>query len=274
MSIISFVIVTYKSIDLIQDCIDSIFEFSEGNFEVIVVDNSPKEDSEVLKKFLIENYQATVKFIRNERNGGYGQGNNVGVKNSKGDLIAIVNPDIRFTESFAPTVRNQFLSNKNLSLLGFKQLGGRNLSFYVKPEYFIPVIDKVIVKVFNKFNWFHSKYLYLSGACLFLRKEYFVKAGLFDENIFLYFEEPDVSNRLSKLGHQIKFDKSIKYIHLVGDRSEISEGTFKSWLDSLIYYLEKFKIKKKRHFLHRKFECFFLNKKNLTRYRKYKYSDQ
>ncbi|MDB9928211.1 glycosyltransferase [Flavobacteriaceae bacterium] len=273
MSTISFVIVTYRSMDLIQDCIDSIFEFVEGNFEVLVVDNSPAQDSEVLEKFLKDTYKTTVRFIRNERNGGYGQGNNVGVKNSKGDLIAIVNPDVRFTEAFASTVTGHFESNKNLSLLGFKQLGGGNLSFYVKPEYFIPVIDKFIVKVTNKLNLFHSKYLYLSGACLFLRKVSFMKAELFDENIFLYFEEPDVSNRLAKLGFQIKFDKSVEYVHLVGDRSDIGEGTFNAWLNSLIYYLDKFKITRKRHFSNRKIEAFFLNTKNLARYKKNKQSN-
>lgn len=259
--------------DLIQDCIDSIFEFAEVNFEVLIVDNSPAQDSEVLEKFLKDTYKTRVRFIRNERNGGYGQGNNIGVKNSKGDLIAIVNPDVRFKEAFTQSVIEHFESNKNLSLLGFKQLGGVNLSFYVKPEYFIPVIDKFIVKVTNKLNLFHSKYLYLSGACFFLRKESFVKAGLFDEDIFLYFEEPDISNRLANLEYQIKFDKSVEYDHLVGDRSDIGEGTFKVWLDSLIYYLDKFKINKKRHFSYRRTEAYFLNKKNLARYKKIKKSN-
>ena len=273
MCTISFVIVTYRSMDLIHDCIDSIFEFAEGNFEVLVVDNSPAQDSEVLEKFLKDTYKTKVRFIRNERNGGYGQGNNIGVKNSKGDLIAIVNPDVRFKEIFTQSVTEHFESNKNLSLLGFKQQGGVNLSFYVKPEYFIPVIDKFIVKITNKLNWFHSKFLYLSGACLFLRKDYFLKAGLFDENMFLYFEEPDISNRLANLGYQIKFDKSVEYVHLVGDRSDIGEGTFNAWLNSLIYYLDKFKITKKRHFSNRKIEAFFLNKKNLARYKKNKQSN-
>ena len=63
--------------------------------------------------------------------------------------------------------------------------------------------------------------MYLMGACFFMRKEIFTNIGMFDEAVFLYGEENDIHYRLMHSNIETKkivYDKSLKYLHLIGDR--------------------------------------------------------
>jgi GT2 family glycosyltransferase len=251
---IAIIIVTYNSQDLLGDCLKSIFlknDINSSQIEVIVVDNSSGTNASETQK-IVETHEIynkiQTKYIHNAANLGYGQGNNVGIKNCNSNIICIMNPDVRFNDQILKNVIKQF-QNVNLGLLGYKQLGGYNLSYYIKPEYQIPIFSSAFVKFFNKTNFFHSKYLYLSGALLFMSKTKFEEIGLFDQNIFMYYEEPDISNRFLKNKDSIRFVKNKSYIHLVGKRNNFSEKSFTSEILSLQYYLRKFKISNKNYVL-------------------------
>lgn len=237
---------------MITECIDSIGNFLDVNpyeVELIIVDNSLAKNAEEMKN-LAENHPLNqlleIKYIYNSENLGYGQGNNIGIKVSTCDIICIMNPDIRFGEPILRDVFKKF-KNTNLALLGYKQVGGFNYSFYMKPECRNSFTD-FITKFINKIDIFFPKCFYLSGAFFFVDKHKFQEVGNFDEKIFLYFEEPDIANRLQAAGYQVQYDKSKIYHHLVGDRVAWSQKQFNRVMESLIYYLDKFKISKKKYF--------------------------
>jgi hypothetical protein len=242
---ISIIIVTYKSNEIIKDCIDSIFKYNdigEKNLEVIVVDNSPAEISKKMFQDLYLHYGEKIKLIKNKGNFGYGQGNNIGIENSSGDIICIMNPDVRLIMPIFSKTINEFDNNKKLALLGYKQVGGVNLSFYFKPEYYIPIANSLLIKILNKINIFSPKHMFLSGALFFVDKNKFEKIGKFDDNIFLYLEEPDISNRMLNKGFEIKYNKKYKYMHLIEERNHYNEVTLLNSLNSSNYYHQKFKL--------------------------------
>lgn len=242
---ISFIIVTYNSQDLIVDAIESIYRFSdipETSFEIILVDNSNYEMNAILTKLINEVFpNKQIKIIHNPQNTGYGAGNNIGINAAKGELICIMNPDVRFLEPLMNDVQNKFSSDKNLGLLGYKQTGGFNYSFYMKPE-FRNMVSGFQMKLLNKVESFSAEKHYLSGAFFFIDKVKFQNIGLFDEKIFLYFEEPDVSNRMRKKKYHIHYEKSKKYLHVVGNRVVYSDFGFKNEMKSLHYYLKKYDV--------------------------------
>lgn len=240
---LSFIIVTYNSEDLIADCIKSIQKYADvpfENLEIVVVDNSSDEKFQKLTEVIkIVDTDIELTIIKN-KNSGYGQGNNVGINSAKGDLICVMNPDVRFTEPLMKDVFSKFEEDKSLCLLGYKQMGGANLSFYPKPEYYIPLISSLMVKVLNKLNLYSARYFCLSGAFMFIDKLKFEKVGMFDENIFLYYEEADISNRIKECDFRTKYDKNKSYLHLVGSRVSYSEFVFSNMLKSLAYYSKKY----------------------------------
>ncbi len=249
---ISIIIVTYNSQEYIVDCLHSIGEFLNINpaqIEVIVVDNSSGDNAREIADMVIEhqlNDIVKMNYIHNKTNLGYGQGNNIGIESSTGDIICIMNPDVRFGSKILQDAVDQF-ENTKLALLGYKQLGGFDYSFYVRPE-FKGILSNALTKFTNKFDLFSSKYFFLSGAFFFIDKKKFKEVGCFDENIFMYYEESDITNRLLKAGYEIKYEKSKIYHHLIGDRVIWSENTFRREMESVIYYLDKFQFSKKKYF--------------------------
>ena len=169
-------------------------------------------------------------------------------------MICIMNPDVRLKASIFYKTINEFEKNHELGMLGYKQIGGFDLSFYLKPEFYLSFLSPLINKYANKLNYFNQKYFYLSGAFLFIDKTKFEEIGNFDENIFLYFEEPDISRRLLKSNFTIKFDKNYEYLHLIGKRDNWSENTYNNWLFSISYYLKKFDLNQKKYFRWKKIE--------------------
>jgi GT2 family glycosyltransferase len=239
---ISIIIVTYNSLEYIKTCIDSILSsIGSIKYEIIIVDNSSENVSNKTKDYVRKLYGSKVTFIKNENNLGYGQGNNLGIKRSKSEHICIMNPDIILCDpNIFENALMQFKNNDRLGMLGYKQLGGHNLTFYIRQEFSIPILSAVIIKIANKLNYFNSKFMYLSGALFFTSRKSFEDIGLFDENIFLYNEESDITKRFHRKKYKIKYIRSIKYIHNINNRKIVAPETFKEIIKSALYYLNKY----------------------------------
>jgi GT2 family glycosyltransferase len=72
----------------------SVFDANYPNFEVLFVDNASTDDSvEFVKRNFGQNLR--LRTIRNERNFGFAEGNNIGIRNAKGKYIALLNSDTK-----------------------------------------------------------------------------------------------------------------------------------------------------------------------------------
>ena len=88
-SLVSIVVLNYNAGKLLDDCISSIYKTEKVNFELILVDNASTDKTyrECIQKF------PDVKLIENKKNLGYCEGNNVGIRASKGNFVVVLNPD-------------------------------------------------------------------------------------------------------------------------------------------------------------------------------------
>ncbi len=247
---LSVIIVTYNSVGLLKDCLDSIFTHNDigERLEVLIVDNK-SQDLEQLKSLLSSTYKS-VRLIENTTNGGYGQGNNVGIRNATGDVILIMNPDARCKETIFKKALNQ-LDNSGCVLLGMKQWDedlceGESFRFDSPYSFFLK--DLITLKIANKFDWFNPNRMYISGSCFFIKKEKFEEIGLFDENIFMYYEECDIKRRIvAKFGkNAIQYNKHMNYIHAHPKR-KFNAKSYIRLLDSMKYFSAKYGLDLEKH---------------------------
>ena len=93
---LSIIIVTYNSEAVIEECLHAIYSHNDlgSNLEVIVVDNG--SDNQLSLFDTIHHEFAEVTCISNTQNDGYGQGNNIGIAVSSGEIVMIMNPDVRW----------------------------------------------------------------------------------------------------------------------------------------------------------------------------------
>ena len=88
---VSVIIVNYNTKELTKQAIQSVFDRTEGvEYEIIVVDNDSKDGSvEELKKI----FQNKITIIESKENLGFGRANNLGIKQSKGKYVFLLNSD-------------------------------------------------------------------------------------------------------------------------------------------------------------------------------------
>ncbi|WP_300705006.1 glycosyltransferase [Bacteroides sp.] len=243
---LSVVIVTYNSLTLLKECLSSLYKYNDiySLLEVIIVDNK-SDDFLELNSFVTSEY-SSIHIIRNDKNGGYGQGNNVGINAAKGDIILIMNPDVRLMQPIFKKALNVFDKSSGTIMLGMKQWTSKDskgISFRVDSPYTHFLSDIFVNKAANYFDKFNPSTMYIVGACFFIRKKGFLDIGLFDENIFMYNEESDIKNRIfQKFGKgAILYNKELNFIHLSSGR-HFSSSSDKLVVDSCCYYCKKFNL--------------------------------
>lgn len=220
---LSVIIVTYNSEKDIYDCLQSLYKYNDlpqDELEVIVVDNQSR-NYEAMRARLTTDYPA-VRVVQNTHNGGYGQGNNVGIRLATAPIVAIMNPDIRLTmPMFAAALDS--LSAPDVLLCAGKQYGanGKALASF-RPMATVPLSISLPVFYLARYilDRYFSRVLYLSGAFFFVRKAEFEQAGLFDEQLFMYSEEEDILLRLKHTfpKGKIIYMPQLHYTHLMDDR--------------------------------------------------------
>jgi hypothetical protein len=237
---LSIIIVSYKKLDILIDCVESIIEYNDmiESTETIIVDNSPGDNIAI---FFANNYPSVV-FIRNE-NKGFGQANNVGAAIAKGEYLLFLNPDTILIEPIFKFAVSKFEENDKLGLFGMKLIDSSlnaNMSFFMIDGF--GTIMKQIEKIASKLDIFIDGKMFISGADMFIRKVDFMEAGRFDDNIFMYCEEMDLIKRIKRLGRKTCYFNERRIIHLEGKTSTDSDLSLKRRLDSTMYYCEKYRM--------------------------------
>ena len=222
----SIIIVTYNSERDIFDCVRSIVanaDVPRECLELIVVDNCSREPEPMFAQ-VRQLWGNDAVLIHNTSNGGYGQGNNVGLRASSAPLAIIMNPDVRLISPIFRSAVKRFEADGTLAVLGLKQLTSAHristnsiccnwlMNGYLRP---------VITALANRFDWFWPARMYVQGSCFFVRRTMFEAVGMFDEEHFMYGEEEDIHYRLlARFGARCyAYDKGLRYIHQTEGRA-------------------------------------------------------
>ena len=241
---VSIIIVNFRSPKFICDCIVSAFQFpSAKNFEWIIVDNDSKDNS----KEIITSQFPFVKWIDMGYNAGFARANNEGVRQSTYEVALLLNPDTIILNDAIEQCYKKFIETNHvacgvqmLNPDGSAQISG---SYFAKgglnhllplPYWgnFIkwigsllkvqkPSIEKAASEEFV--DW-------ISGAFLMVKKEAISKAGLMDEDFFLYAEEVEWCSRLKKIGTLCIYG-DIHIIHILGEIIQDAAKSDKSYFN-------------------------------------------
>ncbi len=238
---LSIVILTYNSERDIYACLDSIYQYNDigEDLEVIIVDNQSAQ-FQTMQGHLAEKYPQ-VRVMQHTHNGGYGQGNNAGIRLAQAPIVAVMNPDVRLIHPILSDIVRCFDAHDVL-MCGCKQM--QNID---KPGWSFAYdfttfgcVQVLLRHIMQKYDLYDEKRMWLSGAFFAIKKDVFEKIGLFDEQIFMYGEECDIHRRICHwfpTGH-IKYIPSLRYLHLSYDRT-FSFERYVRQINSCLYVCRK-----------------------------------
>ena len=227
---LSVIIVNYKVKHYLEQCLRSVAEASRGiAVEVIVVDNASGDGS---VEYLRERFP-DVTIIASEENLGFARANNLAIRNSHGQYVLLLNPDTIVAEDTFRDFISFMDSTPDAGGCGAYMLHTDG-SFAPESRRGLPTPFVAFCKMsglaslFPKsrtFGRYYMRYLsenevnrieIMSGAFMFLRRDALDKAGLLDEDFFMYGEDIDLSYRILKAGYNNYFLPS-RILHYKGE---------------------------------------------------------
>jgi GT2 family glycosyltransferase len=242
-------LVAYKmSAEYIQGLSNSLQEITLQY--KIVVDNSPTKESEFL--FTKFGWQ----YIHRPDNPGFGFSHNLIFKNygDKADYHLVLNPDLSFNSNIIMELIDFMIDTKDCGAVSpaifypngeFQELRkllpspyGWYLRRFAKKSTRLKKYNKTFeLQMAPKDGIF--KYPYMSGCFMLLRSSVIRKIGLFDDKIFMYGEDTDLSRRLWENNTFPYYYGKVSATHVFAKGSHKSLKLLLVAIRSTIYYFCK-----------------------------------
>lgn len=237
---VSIIIVNYNTNQLTSNCISSIVEKTKDiEYEIILVDNASTDGS----KELFEK-DARVTYIYSERNGGFGYGNNLGMKVAKGRYFFLLNSDTLLVNNAIKEFFDYAESQDQKQVYGCylqNAKGQYGCSSFFFPAFTIKeFLRRSLGNQHKEIVDFQIKNVEaISGADMFFHREIYDQTGGFDEHIFLYGEEGEWQYRMLKAGYTCCIIPQPQIVHLEGQSMKMSPSKMAIKWRSHFYILRK-----------------------------------
>ena len=209
----SIIIVNYNGIKDTCELIDSI-TFTD-DMEVIVVDNGSIEDEAAL---ILQRYPQ-VKTIRSDKNLGFAGGNNLGMKESKGKYLFLINNDTIFKGNNIQPLIDRLESSQTIGMICPKirfAWGNNPVQFAgYTPLSKVTLRNQAIGYGKEDKGQYDTPHPtpYAHGAAMLIKREAIEKVGLMPECYFLYYEEFDWSMMFTRTGYEIWYEPASTIYH-------------------------------------------------------------
>ncbi len=228
--LVSIITVNFNQTDATCALLDSIRRAacpdSSGdyrNVEIFVVDNGSRENP---AQVFSEKYPA-VKFIRSEQNLGFAGGNNVALKQAKGDFLFFVNNDAELTEGCIERLLVLFEQVPDLGIVS-------PLICYFRTDNQQRTTNNDIIQYagMTRVNPFTGRNrtignkepdkgqfaepqptAYAHGAAMMVSRRVLEQVGSMDEGFFLYYEELDWCERIRRAGFSVWIEPRARVYH-------------------------------------------------------------
>lgn len=219
---LSIIIVTWNGKDFAMECLESLEqEKTRSTREVIVLDNASADGTPEM----IANRFPWVRLIETGANLGFAKANNIGMRQSNGRYVCLVNSDVVLEpETFAPLVAYMD-ANPGVGILGPKMMEvqgtvGRSVTK-------IPTLWRAVCHALALHRFLNEVSLdsphdveVVNGWFVVVRKTALDMVGGLDDRFFMYGEDVDWCHRFLKAGWRIVFYPGVKALHYGGGSSK------------------------------------------------------
>jgi GT2 family glycosyltransferase len=229
---VSIVIVSWNARHYLAQCLTTITQtVSKCTIETIVVDNASSDGSPELVSKEFPN----VRLIRNEANLGFSKANNIGIRQSAGKYVCLMNSDVEVLDGCLEKLVDYMEAHSKVGMTGPTMLGpdgkiGRSCRGFPSIwNLFCHALG--LDSVFPNSRFFGSYTLrywpqntsqpvdILGGWFCLVRREALQQVGLLDEDFFFYAEDMDWCKRFQRQKWSVMFLSEAASIHYGGGSS-------------------------------------------------------
>ena len=231
---VSIIIINYNTFDFTCQCINSVKKNTiDLSYEIIVIDNASTECNPEKFKDLFPK----INLIKNDNNEGFARGNNIGIKQAKGNYILLLNSDTLLKEN-SIKITFDYLENHPDAAVVSPRLTFPNGKHQSCCQRFPSIRYKLfellrLQKLFSKrragrillgsfFN--HNENIeadWVWGTFFMFRKSLLelLPDNKLNDEYFMYYEDMQWCMDFKKLGYKIHYCADTEVIHLMGGSS-------------------------------------------------------
>lgn len=229
---VSIVIVVWNAKKYVMECLESLREHCRNiGPEVIVVDNCSTDGT---PEMVAEQFPE-FKLIRNPENYGFAKANNIGIAQTSGDYVCLVNSDVKFLDDCITPIIEFLHANPKIAMVGPKMLAPNGE--VARSTMRFPTVWNYICRAVGLDLLFKKSRLFggflmsdfdhqttrpvevLNGWFVVARREAIQRVGLLDAEFFMYGEDIDWCYRFHQCGEPIFFFAGAGAIHYGGASS-------------------------------------------------------
>ena len=250
---VSIIIVSYHTGAALWLCIHSALMQTQSR-EVIVVNNG-NDTGVVLQLETLAREDSRIKLISGHGNVGFGTACNLGVAAASGDYVLLLNPDCRLPANALTMMLSEIQHYPDNTLAGCylqnpdgsEQRGGRRS--LLTPENAIAETFKMerLLKKSGRLNLNTSpmpavthEVPVISGAFMFLSRNFYHQLGGFDEGYFLHMEDTDFCYRVHVAKGKVICVPSVKVLHFRSTSEASNAFIEKHKAKGFVRYLDKY----------------------------------
>ena len=231
---LSVIIVSWNCRDLLARCLDTVFASKlDADFEVIVVDNSSTDGT----ASIVQNNYPQVQLIASGENAGFARANNLALRQARGELILLLNPDTELEADTLQVMVDFMDKHPECGMAGCKVLNPdgtlqlacrRNIPTLADAFFKLSGLSRLFPRS-RRMARYNLTYLpadrvaivdAVSGSFLMTRREVVNKIGLLDERFFMYGEDLDWCWRSVRAGYQNYYVPDTSIVHYHGGSSK------------------------------------------------------
>jgi len=237
---LSIIIVTYNSTAYIDTCLRSLVEQRpKVDHEILVVDNASTDGT--LRS--IRQRWTGVRVVDAGENLGFAGANNLGIRQSFGSLVLLLNPDTAVAAGAVDALVGAVDRRPDVGIVGARLVdaGGRaELSWGNMVSPFAELRQKLVKRSAESLTRREREVDWVSGACLLVRRDAAEEVGLLDERYFMYLEDVDFCAAVRGREWKVLFTPTAEVVHLRGQsRATASAATEQAYRRSQLAFYEK-----------------------------------
>lgn len=227
LNIIACIVLYENDIIMLKESIRSFLD-TDLAVHLYLIDNSPSSDLAILQN------DDRISYIHNPLNPGFGASHNVAIQKSlefDSDYHLVLNPDIYFEKETLEQLCKFMDFNLDVGHVmpkvtypngDIQYLCKTNPTFFdLFARGFMPsFLKKAFKKRMDRYEYKDQDYNkiiygipYLSGCFMFLRTSVLKRVGFFDDKIFMYLEDADLTRRFLKISQTAYFPEAHVYHH-------------------------------------------------------------
>lgn len=225
------VIPNYNGIKYIEACLESLYQGTTKDFEVIMVDNASSDGSLELVK---EKFPQ-VQIIENSENTGFCKAVNQGISASKTPYVILLNNDTRVEFSFVHELEKVMDESPNIFSASAKMISLHDKKKLDDAGDFYCALGWAFARGKGKKPELYQEPCEIFASCggaAIYRRICFDEIGLFDENHFAYLEDIDIGYRAQLYGYRNYFSPKAIVYHAGSATSGSRYNAFKTKLSS------------------------------------------